>query len=96
MLFSVKSFIEMPTLSSLTALKRSDLLVLQNHYKRETSEIRKNIIQTVHINYLIDEEIFSDDKIMIAETISAVVLKKLQLQEREMVRKPVMPKGTRN
>ena len=33
---------------------------------------------------------------MVAETTSAVVLKKLELQEREMVRKPVMPKGTRN
>ena len=43
MLFSVKSFIEMPTLSSLTVLKRSDVLVLANHYERETSEIRKNI-----------------------------------------------------
>ena len=56
MLFSVKSFIEMPTLSSLTALERSDLLVLANHYKLETtSEIRRNIIQTVHIKYLIYE-----------------------------------------
>ena len=86
----------MPTLSSLTALKRSDLLVLANHYKWETSEIRKNIIQTVHIKYLIDEEIVSEDRIMVAETTSAVVLKKLELQEREMVRKPVMPKGTRH
>ena len=83
MLFSVKSFIEMPTLSSLTALIRSDLLVFANNYKLETtSEIRKNIIQTVHIEYLIDEEIVSEDKIMVAETTSAVVLKKLELQER--------------
>ena len=83
MLFSVKLFIEMPTLSSLTALERSDLLVLANHYKLETtSEIRKNIIQIVYIEYLIDEEIVSEDKIMVAETTSAVVLKKLELQKR--------------
>lgn len=83
MLFSVKLFIEMPTLSSLTALERSDLLVLANHYKLETtSEIRKNIIQIVCIEYLIDEEIVSEDKIMVAKTTSAVVFKKLELQER--------------
>ena len=83
MLFSVKSFIEMPTLSSLTTLMKSDLLVFANNYKLETtSEIRKNIIQIVHIEYLIDEEIVSEDKIMAVETTNAVVLKNLELQER--------------
>ena len=83
MLLSVKSFIEMPTLSSLTTLMKSDLLVFANNYKLETtSEIRKNIIQIVHIEYLIDEEIVSEDKIMAVETTSAVVLKNLELQER--------------
>ena len=33
---------------------------------------------------------------MVAETVSAVVLKKLELQERENVRRLVTPKGTRN
>ena len=64
MLFTVESFAETPTLlSSLLMLKRSDLLALASHYKMETiSGMRKNEIQTALMEYLIDEEIVSEDK----------------------------------
>ena len=61
-------------------LKRSDLLALANHYKLEaTSGMRKNEIRAVLIRCLIDEEIVSDDETVVAETMSAVELKRLEL-----------------
>ena len=73
-------FVESPTLSSLTVLMRSDLLTLANHYKLETtSGMRKNKIRTALIEYLIDEEIVSEDKTVVEETTSAVKLKRLEL-----------------
>ena len=84
MSFRVGSFAEAPTLSSLMTLKRSDILALDNHYKLETiSGMRKNEIQTVLIECFIDEEIVSGDKTVVAELISAVELKKLELRQRE-------------
>ena len=84
MSFSVELFVEAPALSSLRALKRSDLLALANHYKLETtSGMRKNEIRTVLLEYLIDEEVVSEDETVVAETTSAVELKRLELRERE-------------
>ena len=96
MLFSVESFFEAPTLSSLTALKRSDLLARANHYKLETtSEMRKDEMQTVLIEYLINKEILTEDEMVIVETTSAVELKNRGLRKGERARRPVMPQGTR-
>ena len=87
MSFSVESFVEAPALSSLTALKRSDLLALADHYKLEiTSGMRKNAIRTVLIEHLIDEEIVSEDETVGVETTSVVELKRLELREREKER----------
>ena len=76
---------EAPTLLSLTLLKKSELLALANHYKLETtSGMRKNEIRKALIEYLVDEEIVSEDEA--AETTSAVELKKLELREKEKER----------
>ena len=76
---------EAPTLLSLTLLKKSELLALANHYKLETtSGMRKNEIRKALIEYLVDEEIVSEDET--AETTSAVELKKLELREKEKER----------
>ena len=85
MSFSVESFVEAPTLSSLTLLKKSELLALAYHYKLETtSGMRKNEIRTALIEYLIDKEIISEDEA--AETTSTVELKKLEFREKEKER----------
>ena len=65
---------EAPTLSSITSLKKSELLALTNHYKLETtSGMRKNEIRTALIEYLVDEEMVSEDEA--AEIMSTVKLK---------------------
>lgn len=77
--FSVELFVKAPTLCSLTVLKRSDLSALGNHYKLEiTNATIKNQIQTVRIEYLIDEEIVYEDETGVVAT-STVKLKKLEL-----------------
>ena len=43
MSFSVESFVETPTSSSLKTLKMSDLLALANHYKLETTSGMTNL-----------------------------------------------------
>ena len=68
-------------------LNDTEEVTLANYYKLETtSRMRKNGIQTVLIEYYIDEKIVSEDKSVIAETTSAVELKKLELREREKER----------
>ena len=84
MSFGVESFVDSPNLPSLASLKRANLLALATHYKLETtSGMKKNDIQALLVDYLVEEEIVSEDKTLLVPTTRAVELRRLELREKE-------------
>ena len=82
--FDVQEFANNPRLATLTALKKSELLSVANHCKVEVSStIRKADLRKAISQYLVDEEIVSDEEY---ETATDIELKKLELREREWER----------
>ena len=85
MSFSVDSFVKSPSLLSLNPLKKAELLSLAQHYKLEaTQAMKKGEIRTIIIEYLVEEEIVSEDEI--PSTTDAIELKRLELQDKEKER----------
>ena len=82
MSFSVESFVDSPKLFALMSLKKAELATLAQHYKLEVpSTMKKSDIRKMLVDYLVDEEIVSEDE---AESdTSAVELKRLELRERK-------------
>ena len=88
MSFDVQEFANNPRLATLAALKKSELLSVANYYKVEVSStIRKAELRKVISQYLVDEEIVSDEEYELATDIE---LKKLELRERERERESLM------
>ena len=74
-----------PSLLSLNPLKKAELLSLAQHYKLEaTQAMKKGEIQTLIIEYLVEEEIVCEDEI--PSTTDAIELKKLELQDKKKER----------
>ena len=85
MSFSVDSFVKLPSLLSLNPSKKVELLSLAQHYKLEaTQAMKKGEIRTFFIEYLVEEEIVSEDEI--PSTTDAIELKRLELQDKEKER----------
>ena len=83
MSFSVETFVAAPKLSELAAWKRSELVALANHLKLEVStSMRKGDVKKLVSNYLMDENIVSDDEEAIEES-NTTEMKRLELQEKE-------------
>ena len=59
--FSIENFVASPTVEELMTLRKSDLLVVVDHYKVSAvkSTMRKSDILTQVIRWFVDEEIFS-------------------------------------
>ena len=95
MSFDVNNFVANPKLSGLTTPKRSKLIALvNNHYDLEV--LRKGDVQNLVSDYLLDENVVSDDEVCEDEE-SAIELKRLELQGREREREAqVRLKRTRN
>ena len=88
MSFDVQEFANNPRLATLAALKKSELLSVANHYKVEVSStIRKADLRKAISQYLVDEEIVSDEDY---EPATDIELKKLELRERERERESQM------
>ncbi|XP_065893824.1 uncharacterized protein [Dysidea avara] len=86
MSFSVETFVPAPKLSELAARKRSELVALANHFKLEVStSMRKGDVKKLVSNYLMDENIVSDDEEAIEES-NLIEMKRLELQEKERER----------
>ena len=86
MSFDVNTFVANPKLSGLTTLKRSELVALVNHYDLEVlSGMRKGDVQKLVSDYLLDENVVSDDEACEDEK-SAIKLKRLELQGRDRER----------
>ena len=84
MSFSVESFVDSPKLSALMSLKKTELATLAQHYKLEVpSNMKKSDIRKMLVEYLVDEEIVSDDEV--EPDTSAVELKKLELRDKETI-----------
>ena len=63
MSFSVESFVDSPKLSALMSLKKAELTTLAQHYKLEVpSTMKKSDIRKMLVDYLVDEEIVSEDE----------------------------------
>jgi len=85
MSFSVDSFVESPSLLSLGPLKKAELLSLAEHYKLEaTQTMRKAEIRSKLVEYLVDEEIISEEES--ESTTDTIELRKLELQDKEKER----------
>ena len=70
MSFDVQEFANNPLLATLAALKKSELLSVANYYKVEVSStIRKAELRKVISQYLVDEEIVSDEEYELATDI---------------------------
>ena len=88
MSFDLQEFTNNPRLATLAALKKSELLSVANHYKVEVSStIRKADLRKAISQYLVDEEIVSDEEY---EPATDIELKKLKLKERERERESQM------
>ena len=61
--FDLDVFVKTPTLESLNSVKKSDLLTLAHHYKisQAKSQMRKQEIKNILIQYFVDEDIFKVD-----------------------------------
>ena len=83
MSFDVDTFVADTKLTGLTTLKRSELVVLANHYELEVhSGMRKaDVWKLVRAN-LLDENMISDKEVN-KNGESAIELKKMELRERE-------------
>jgi len=69
MSFTVEAFVSEPKLSELAVLKRSELVVLASHYKLEVSSgTRKGDVRKLLGDFLVDENLVSDEEIDEVET----------------------------
>ena len=85
MSFSVESFVDAPKLSTLSSLKKAELTALAQHYKLEvTNTMKKSDIRKLLAEYLVEEEIVSDDDELASDNV--VELKKLELKDKEKER----------
>ena len=67
--FTVEAFVSEPKLSELAMLKRSELVVLASHYKLEVSSgTRKGDVRKLLGDFLVDENLVSDEEIDEVET----------------------------
>ena len=80
MSFTVNTFVADPKLTVLTTLKRLELVVLAN--LDMNSGMRKGDVQKLVSDYLIHENIVSDEEI-VEDGDSTIELKKVELQEKE-------------
>ena len=81
MSFSLKVFAENPSLVTLLMWRKSELLLLSSHYMLEiTGNTRKTDILKALSQFLVDEDIISDEEV---ESMSEIKLKRLELQEWE-------------
>jgi len=82
MSFSVDSFVASPKLTSIGPLRKAELLSLAQYYKLEVSQgMKKAEIRTMIVEYLIEEEIVSEDEGLLST--NTVELKRLELQDKE-------------
>ena len=85
MSFSVDSFVASPKLTSIGPLRKAELLSLAQYYKLEVSQgMKKAEIRTMIVEYLIEEEIVSEDEGLLST--NTVELKRLELQDKERER----------
>jgi len=83
MSFNVESLVSSPKLSTSVLLKKTDLAVLAQHYKLDViSTMTKGDIQKMLMEYLVEEEIVSDEEDVLTSA-SVVELKKLELKDKE-------------
>ena len=87
MSFSIDAFVSTPMLNEIAMLKKSELVVLANHYKLEIiGTMRKGDVRKLVSNHLVDENIVLDDEETVEGVSDPVELKHLELQEKEKER----------
>jgi len=75
MSFEIESFIAAPSVEALSALKRTELTQVTEHYKLSvTSAMKKGEICQLIVNYLHEEELISDEEVDLPGN-SAIALK---------------------
>ena len=90
-LFSIEAFVTAPSLIVVKSLKKSELIVVAQHYKLEiSSTLKKSELKNLVIEHLMEEELVCDDDSDLSDTASAtrntLELRRLELQDRERER----------
>jgi len=91
--FNIKTFVEEPTLKVVKALKKAELIQVAQHYKLEASSaLKKSELKRLVIEYLVEEEVVSEDDSELpptaspGDTMSSLELRRLELQDKERER----------
>ena len=89
MLFNLEEFILSPTVEEINTLRKTDLLTIAQHYKLDATT--KAQVKQMILQYFVDEEIFPDSTIVLAEqgTMTGeelLELKRFKFQEKEKER----------
>ena len=68
MSFNLEEFIESPTVEEINILRKTDLLTIAQHYKLgATSAMTKGQVKQMVMQYFVDEEIFPESTMVLAE-----------------------------
>ena len=92
-LFNIETFVEELTLKVVKSLRKTELIQVAQHYKLEVSStLNKSELKKLAIEYLVEEEVVSEDDSELpptaspSETISSLELRRLELQDKERER----------